>query len=237
MKEANVTDKTIMEKHWVVNKIDNGCKTIEFKQVVTDDYHSYIAQHHYIAKRDCTDDMFIYAGIDGIGFPSIYGIHVVDGKFTIDSESHYWFIEEADDTDFLRFTAALEKEGYKIIFTKEPKNMTKLKITATTHASPSLALIAEERKRQISDEGFSVASDVAVNKSGELALAAACYAIPAASVMSDRFDVLEQIWPWGQEWWKPTPNDRKREIIKSCALLVAEFDRLDVEEKLSAEKK
>lgn len=113
-----------MEKYWVINKINNEEKTIEFKQIMLDGSVSSISQYHHVAKRDCTDDMFIYAGIDCCGFPSVHGIHVVDGKFIVDNESHYWAINVADDADFLRFTAALEKEGYKIIFIKQPKKPT-----------------------------------------------------------------------------------------------------------------
>ena len=34
------------------------------------------------------------------------------------------------------------------------------------------------------------------------------------------------IWPWNLIWWKPTPNDRIRELVKAGALIAAEIDRL-----------
>lgn len=35
-----------------------------------------------------------------------------------------------------------------------------------------------------------------------------------------------KIWPWDKSWWKPTPDDRIRELIKAGALIAAEIDRL-----------
>lgn len=34
------------------------------------------------------------------------------------------------------------------------------------------------------------------------------------------------MWPFSQEWWKPTPDDRIRELAKAGALIAAEIDRL-----------
>lgn len=33
-------------------------------------------------------------------------------------------------------------------------------------------------------------------------------------------------WPWHPKWWKPTPDDRIRELAKAGALIAAEIDRL-----------
>ena len=119
--------------------------------------------------------------------------------------------------------------------------MTKLKITASTVASPAVELFAEERKRQITEEGFSLASDIAMNMDGELARAAACYAMsPDArewDLCSDIGTVLYNMWPWKKEQWKPSISDRKREIVKAGGLLIAEWDRLDAVEQLNKENK
>jgi hypothetical protein len=34
-----------------------------------------------------------------------------------------------------------------------------------------------------------------------------------------------QIWPWDRKWWKPT--DRRRDLVKAAALILAEIERLD----------
>jgi len=63
---------------------------------------------------------------------------------------------------------------------------------------------------------------------GELALAATSYVMPAdRRVLTDFTKDAHPIeWPWDDEWWKPTPNDRIRELTKAGALIAAEIDRL-----------
>lgn len=79
-------------------------------------------------------------------------------------------------------------------------------------------IIAAERKRQIEQEGWSEEHDDA-HKWGELAWAATCYAMPP-------LDGRGLNWPWDRKWWKPTPDDRIRELAKAGALIAAEIDRL-----------
>lgn len=38
-------------------------------------------------------------------------------------------------------------------------------------------------------------------------------------------DLLGFSWPWNGRWWKPT--NRRRDLIKAGALIVAEIERLD----------
>lgn len=33
------------------------------------------------------------------------------------------------------------------------------------------------------------------------------------------------LWPWDREWWKP--KDRRRNLVRAAALLIAEIERLD----------
>ena len=79
--------------------------------------------------------------------------------------------------------------------------------------------IEAERKNQIMVEGyFPTKDDKLVD--GELALAASVYAHPErARNISD--------WPFGEKRYHPNPMDRKRELIKAAALIVAEIERLD----------
>lgn len=89
-----------------------------------------------------------------------------------------------------------------------------------------IELIAEERERQISKEGWTAThDDEYVN--GELAEAAHCYA--ATSVYSAKgWDVKRVIqylsWPWDIDWWKPSPNPI-RNLVKAGAFIAAEIDR------------
>ena len=90
-------------------------------------------------------------------------------------------------------------------------------------------LITEERQRQISVEGWTPQHDDE-HSDGSLAVAAACYATQAyqglyEEGMKVRTFIL-RYWPWHPKWWKPTPDDRVRELVKAGALIAAEIDRL-----------
>ena len=84
-------------------------------------------------------------------------------------------------------------------------------------------LITIERQRQIEKEGWTPEHDDNL-VCDELAFAAAAYAL------TDKYfypsDRCNHVWPWAKEWWKPTPNDRIRELEKAGALIAAEIDRL-----------
>ncbi len=84
-------------------------------------------------------------------------------------------------------------------------------------------LITAERQRQIEEEGWTPDHDDQ-HINGELALAAACYAIPPMSIRGS--GLVLRLWPWKRKWWKPTPDDRIRELKKAGALIAAEIDRL-----------
>lgn len=105
------------------------------------------------------------------------------------------------------------------------------------------ALIAGERRRQITEEGWSAEHDSSLIQD-QLAYAAICYADPrkrevkipegldgngwpTKTVDGVTIAVMPpSLWPWGKEEWKPTPRDRVRELIKAGALIAAEIDRL-----------
>ena len=94
-----------------------------------------------------------------------------------------------------------------------------------------VALIAVERARQVNEEGWTAEHD-SQHDDGELALAALCYAAPPdrwlrdVDVDRDGLPYPPGFWPWDQDWWKPTPDDRVRELVKAGVLIAAEIDRL-----------
>lgn len=102
--------------------------------------------------------------------------------------------------------------------------------------------IRQERARQIEEEGWDSEHDDE-HEDGELALAGACYAIPADHRKREVgyewafmvADLVCALWPWWEHpvrgrpfknWWKPSPTDRIRELTKAGALIAAEIDRL-----------
>lgn len=87
--------------------------------------------------------------------------------------------------------------------------------------------IAAERRRQIEGEGWTPEHDDQ-HASGEMAMAAAAYAYNAGQGETGRsWNVGRHpvVWPWSDEWWKP--KDRRRDLVRAAALIVAEIERLD----------
>jgi hypothetical protein len=98
--------------------------------------------------------------------------------------------------------------------------------------STGVQLIASERHRQIHEEQFTPEHDQAHND-GDLASAAACYAMRGRDREERTYSQGDRargrcpkLWPWEGDAWKPTPNDRVRELVKAGALIAAEIDRL-----------
>lgn len=80
--------------------------------------------------------------------------------------------------------------------------------------------MAEERQRHFTVEYWTAEHDQH-HTDKELARAGACYVIDY--VYPTR---LGFAWPWDKQWWKPTPKDPVRQLVKAGALIAAEIDRL-----------
>lgn len=89
--------------------------------------------------------------------------------------------------------------------------------------------VLAERRRQIEAEGWTREHDDA-HEDESLARAAACYA-ENPELVTPGWPGGEkprpQSWPrsWSARWWKPT--DRRRDLVKAGALILAEIERLD----------
>jgi len=83
------------------------------------------------------------------------------------------------------------------------------------------AVIAE-RKRQIEVEGWSREHDDFEHMRGDLAHAGGIYAQYAHHKPGD---IPPLLWRWSDAWWKPV--DFRRNLVKSCALIVAEGEKFD----------
>ncbi len=100
------------------------------------------------------------------------------------------------------------------------------------HLSQAAIDVLAERRRQVEVEGWSAEHDDTHSR-GEMASAAACYAtgldLWTGYKQADRkgqatLISAERVWPWSG-WWKPT--DRRRNLVKAGALILAEIERLD----------
>ncbi|HHH8931530.1 TPA: hypothetical protein ACP3ZJ_004385 [Pseudomonas aeruginosa] len=86
--------------------------------------------------------------------------------------------------------------------------------------------VQAERKRQVEVEGWTPEHDDA-HSHGQMARAAACYALAGSSAPNDGTAALlvSLAWPWDEQWWKP--STARRDMVKACALGLAEIERLD----------
>jgi hypothetical protein len=87
--------------------------------------------------------------------------------------------------------------------------------------SPFLQAVVAERFRQIEGEGWSLEHDDG-HIDGELARAGACYARNAGRPLSTDRPID---WPWRSDWWKPAGF--RRDLVKACALIIAEGEKFD----------
>ena len=87
--------------------------------------------------------------------------------------------------------------------------------------------IHHERKRQVVVEGMSRLHDDAYTRN-ELALAAMSYCQSGSVAAFDTTPLKVRppiFWPWSKDWWKP--KDKRRDLTRAAALVVAEIERLD----------
>ncbi|MGC3609462.1 hypothetical protein ACPTJN_25865 [Pseudomonas aeruginosa] len=95
------------------------------------------------------------------------------------------------------------------------------------HSVPRAWLdVQAERRRQVEAEGWTPEHDDE-HSHGQMARAAACYALAGSSAPNDGTAALlvSLAWPWDQQWWKPT--SARRDLVKAGALVLAEIERLD----------
>lgn len=125
-------------------------------------------------------------------------------------------LEKAQQTE-----KTLESRNRRLdgINTAAEKRIAELEFRTVTAAA---AEVLAERKRQVSAEGWTPGHDDEYEH-GELADAAGCYAL--SSELFDCAGEPPRPWPWPDEWWKPT--NRRRDLVKAGALILAEIERLD----------
>ena len=83
--------------------------------------------------------------------------------------------------------------------------------------------VIEERWRQQTDEHWSPTHDDQF-RAGELAHAAASYAVGGGLFRVSNLQVPQQVWPYRWEW---KPASYRRNLVKAGALILAEIERLD----------
>lgn len=114
-----------------------------------------------------------------------------------------------------------------------------------TRMSAFVMAALAELQRQRTQEGWTIEHDNE-HEHGELARAGAAYLFAGSltnpilrervrargSVTgSDTWNVIKSLWPWDWMWWKPSRDDWRRDLVRGCALGLAEGERLDRQRK------
>jgi hypothetical protein len=90
--------------------------------------------------------------------------------------------------------------------------------------------VITERERQKTVEGWTPDHDDD-HDDDALSKAAACYALAGTNQDESLYihgswkGLTDLFWPWDAEWWKP--KDRRRNLVRAGALILAEIERLD----------
>ena len=100
-----------------------------------------------------------------------------------------------------------------------------------------LNIIAKERYRQLTVKHYDADHD-AEHRDGDLAIAGAIYAMPeparlfvVQSVVNGIPRLAPLLWPFALSEYKPSRDDRIKELAKAGALIAAEIDRLAAQKK------
>lgn len=144
--------------------------------------------------------------------------------------------DKSDNKEIYDLAISLAMERLKAaqhaVFTTEPGCDTAVELAShitaqAQHSVPQAWLdVQAERRRQITAEGWTPEHDDE-HSHGQMARAAACYALAGSSAPNDGTAALlvSLAWPWDEQWWKP--STARRDMVKACALGLAEIERLD----------
>jgi hypothetical protein len=99
-------------------------------------------------------------------------------------------------------------------------------------------LIAHERQRQIDEEGWTPQHDLREHRRYTLARAALCYLANYFGRVAffrrehDKDITFYDPWPFDRKWDKRSKHSPNRSLVIAGALIAAELDRLQAEDKL-----
>lgn len=86
-----------------------------------------------------------------------------------------------------------------------------------------LSLILDERNKQITVEGHKPEDDDKY-QNGEMAVAGGYYALASGAPTNKNPGLIPPYWPWSHNAWKP--GEKKDNLIKAAALIVAELESM-----------
>jgi len=133
-----------------------------------------------------------------------------------------WYGEELQDWEFEADQTACDRLNEAHQHKEASLSLYARPVPAPSVPGTQAALdVLAERRRQIEAEGWTPEYDDK-HSAGEMAKAAACYALVSAGFNPD---AMINVWPWHRLWWRP--RDKRRNLVKAAALILAEIERLD----------
>ena len=142
----------------------------------------------------------------------------------MDADKAIAFLKEAARYFQKRSTGGEDKAFWANVYNGKNCERIATLIKAMQQGAPVIDEIRAERERQISCEGWTHEHDDR-HTDGSLALAGASYARHAHAHPHLSEIATPADWPWESGWWKP--KDRRRDLVRAAALIVAEIERLD----------
>lgn len=127
--------------------------------------------------------------------------------------------EAMENPSFASYEASLIAKGKQ----RQREDILRLIDEMQKEPKPGADLIAAERDRQVEAEGYSPEHDDR-HKPEEFTMAAIAYALPEWMRWTYKGDC--EWWPFEKDSFKPSPDDRMRELVKAGALIAAEIDRI-----------
>ncbi len=163
----------------------------------------------------------ISVAIDGHGLLASFGGWLIVGGKTARGTNHatVWRDGKMVHDPYPGGTGLVHVDSVDLLYPLNPAQC-----RAVASCSQALLDVAAERRRQIEVEGWTPDHDDQQYQHGELADAAACYALQGACLPNGT-DILMEVWPFDRSWYKP--GDRRRELEKSAALVLAQIELID----------
>lgn len=133
-------------------------------------------------------------------------------------DSLKWFFAAADEIDR---QSKIRGEAEKMLREAEDRIEEANAIVFANRAARDVIL---ERRRQVESEGWTAWSED-IHAGGDLARCAASYAINSTQYPKIKGAPIPGPWPWSRGLFRP--QDRRSDLVKAGALILAEIDRLD----------
>lgn len=126
--------------------------------------------------------------------------------------------------DMLRESVDLQMKNMKANEVHNERVQQQFEMLQLLRDHPVVEEVLLERARQVVEEEWSPERDDKVHSEGQLAQAAACYAVVPHDIV---WPNQESVWPWDDCWDKRDKHGQRRCLVIAAALLVAEIERLD----------